>query len=192
MARALKVSPPLLLESCTTSSSLFLPFPVSCHEIDPLRAPAPSIYFSTAFTLGAFRFNKRDLDKIYLWSASYSRAEIVYLTALRRIGSTAVFGNFGLDPALGRETAADSGISRADSVGSLDGPASDAIASSQLGAMKVALCLASMMTMMRRHRRSCQAGYRRRNRQLYSLVSMSYSLTRLRPVGHSLNFAGYG
>lgn len=88
-ARALKVSAPL-------SPPLEPPFSLA----DPLLLEAgvvwlllllpPSIIFSTAATVGTFLFTTRDFDRIYLCRAAYSLADMVYRSALRRIGSEVV------------------------------------------------------------------------------------------------------
>lgn len=45
----------------------------------------------TVSTVGARFFSARDRDMTYLWRRAYSRAEIVYRSALRRIGSVVDF-----------------------------------------------------------------------------------------------------
>ncbi len=49
----------------------------------------------TVSTLGARRFSSRERDSMYLCREAYSRAEMVYRNALRRMASFAVVGAFG-------------------------------------------------------------------------------------------------
>jgi hypothetical protein len=51
--------------------------------------PGPSTMRSTASTLGMRLLSSRERETRYLCSRAYSRAEIVYLSVFRRIGSVA-------------------------------------------------------------------------------------------------------